>query len=322
MKYLLIANPISGTKKDIAPMIHKVEERIVAEGHEVSLQTTEHEGHGYQLAQEALDSDYDVIVAVGGDGTVNEVAHALVGSDKILGVVPNGSGNGLARELLIPMDAKAATDTLLRHSVATIDTCTVNGTPFFVTCGIGFDAKISKEFARSESRGIRTYAKEAITQFFNYEPKDYHLLIDGREVTATAFLVAVANASQYGNNAFIAPTASMVDGLLDVTILKSFPNVEAPKIAFQLFTKDIDNSEFTSLYKGKEIIIQSATPVNYHIDGEPMPKAKELEIKINPHSLNVLRGEKEDRVKSAFEYFNAVTHVFSDFASDVKDYFN
>lgn len=322
MKYLLIANPVSGPKSDSMPLLGKIVTKLAAEGHTVTLQMTEGEGHGYELALNALTKEYDVIVAVGGDGTVNEVAHALVSSTKILGIIPNGSGNGLARELNIPMDPLRAVETLFKHDVYTIDTCTANDEPFFVTCGIGFDGNISKKFAASDTRGVATYVREAVAQYFNYKPSYYHLFVDGHEVTAKALVIAVANASQYGNNAFIAPLASMEDGELDVTVLKSFPPGDAGKVLVQLFFKELTKSEYTTFYRGKEITIEVDKPVNYHIDGEPKHKTNSLQIKVHPASLQVLRGEEKDRTKTVFDFFKDATNSLHGLTEDMIDLFN
>lgn len=321
MKYLIIANPISGPKSDRMPLLGKIVTKIASEGHIVTLQVTEREGHGYEIAKSALDSDFDVMVAVGGDGTVNEVAHALVGSDKIIGIIPNGSGNGLARELRIPMDPIKAVDTLLRHEIAQIDTCTANGEPFFVTCGIGFDGKVSKEFASCDTRGMTTYVREIIAQYFSYKPRQYHLFVDGYEVTAKALVIAVANASQYGNNAFIAPKASMEDGELDVTVLKEFPTGEAARIILQLFSKELTKSDYTSFFRGKKIEIKVDKPVNYHIDGEPKPKSNHLMIEVIPASLRVLHGEEKDRTKTVFDFFKDTTNSFQELTEEMTDLF-
>lgn len=321
MKYLLIANPVAGPKSDSMPLLGKVVAKIASAGHIVTLQVTEKEGHGYEIAKSALNSDYDVIVAVGGDGTVNEVAHALVASDKIIGIIPNGSGNGLARELRIPMDPARAVETLLRHNVATIDTCTANGEPFFVTCGIGFDGKVSKKFAESDTRGMATYVREIIAQYFSYKPHTYRVAVDGEEVMTKALVIAVANASQYGNNAFIAPKASMEDGELDVTVLKEFPTGEAGRIVLQLFSKELTKSEYTTFYRGKKIEIKVDKPVNYHIDGEPKPRSDQLTIEVIPASLRVLHGDEKDRTKTVFDFFKDVTNSFQELSGEMTDLF-
>lgn len=321
MKYCLIFNPHSGPKKDSSELIKKVSTAIREKGHEVSLLETKAKGHGLELAREAIKTDVDVIVAVGGDGTVNEVAKALVGSDKVLGILPNGSGNGFARELRISLDPKKAVETLLKHNVRRMDTCTANDHPFFVTCGIGFDGKVSKNFDSSETRGLPAYVKEVVALFMNYEPADFKLVIDDREVTARAFLVAVANASQYGFNAFIAPEASMVDGLMDVTIIKEFPQTDAPKMVLQLFSKDITDNEYVKSYRGKKIEITSNRSLPFHIDGEPKYSTQSLTLNVIPGSLNVIAGDEADREKTIFDFLKNVTNEIQGIADGVKNIF-
>lgn len=322
MKYQLIFNPHSGPKKDSSDLLQRFIQRIKSEGHDVSFVETQSEGHGYELALQYLHADMDVIVAVGGDGTVNEVAKALVGSEKVLGILPNGSGNGLARELRISLDPDKAVDTLLKHQVKRIDTCMANEDPFFVTCGIGFDGKVSENFAQSETRGLPAYAKEVLNLFMKYHAADFKIKIDQKEVTAKAFLVAVANASQYGFNAFIAPDASMMDGCLDVTIIKDFPQKDGPKMVLQLFSKDITENEYVRAYRGKEITISSNRPLAYHIDGEPKKPTEILNVSVVPASLNVIGGNESDREKTVFDLFKSITNGFQGFAYGVKNIFS
>lgn len=179
---------------------------------------------------------------------------------------------------------------------------------FFVTCGIGFDGKVSDEFAQSESRGATTYVKETLSLFLSYEPADYHLTIDGEEATARAFLIAVANASQYGNNAYIAPTASITDGMLDVTIIKEFPPVDGAKMALQLFLKEIDKNEYTTTYQGQNIVIASSHKVPYHIDGEPKEATDRLEIKVSRRKLKVIAGTKADKERTFFDLLRSISN--------------
>lgn len=322
MKYQLIFNPHSGPKRDSSELLQTCIQRILSNGHEVNYVETQSEGHGYELAMQYLHREVDVIVAMGGDGTVNEVARALVGSQKVLGIIPNGSGNGLARELRISLDPNKAVDILLRHQVKRIDTCQANGEPFFVTCGIGFDGKVSENFAQSETRGLPAYTKEVLNLFMKYHPTDFKIEIDQKEVTAKAFLVAVANASQYGFNAFIAPDASMLDGFLDVTIIKEFPQKDGPKMVLQLFSKDITENEYVRAYRGKEITISATRPIAYHIDGEPKKPTDILRVNVVPNSLNVIGGVESDREKTVFDLFKSITNGFQGFADGVKNIFS
>lgn len=319
MKYLLIVNPVSGPKKNASEQAEKIAHMIRNEGHEVEVYETQKAGDGVARATQALGSDTDVIVAFGGDGTINEVGRALKGSEKILGILPNGSGNGLARELNISMDLTKAVKTLLAHNHKAIDTCEANGEPFFTTCGIGFDGVVSEEFASSESRGLSSYVTDSINSFNNYKSVDYLITIDGREVTAKAFVIAIANASQYGNNAFIAPNASMTDGLLDITIIKDFPKIEGGVIAWQLFSGELPANKYTSMFEGKDITIIGTRPMPYHIDGEPRPATSQLRISVIPSNLHVIVGSRENREWNFSDFVKGITTSMHEFRDNIQN---
>lgn len=165
---------------------------------------------------------------------MNEIARAMIHSDAVLGIVPKGSGNGLARELHIPMDAKRALDLIIKGHISTIDCCKANNQVFFCTCGVGFDAAVSQKFAEEKRRGSLIYIKNTIEEYLSYKPEPYELLVDNQTIKEKAFLVACANASQYGNNAFIAPHANIQDGRMDLTILSPFTPLDIAPLAIQL----------------------------------------------------------------------------------------
>lgn len=291
MKYLIIYNPTSGSRVLKTKIHEKVALSLLSVGHEVRMVSTEYAGHATKIASEACQSDIDVVCAIGGDGTINEIASTLIGSNKMLGIIPNGSGNGLARELNIPLNIDQAIEQLLAHSVSTIDTCSVNGKPFFCTCGIGFDGSVSEEFSESSVRGPLVYIKDAIQTFFSHTPAIYQIKIDDKEITTKAFLIAFANAAQYGNNAFIAPRASLTDGLIDITVIKAFPIVDAAQVAIQLFSKGLEKSPYTELYRGREVSVTTDKPIPYHIDGEAMGATDHIKITLLPQSLKVISGD-------------------------------
>lgn len=308
MKFLIITNPTSGSKVLKGRPHEKTALALLNAGHEVRVVSTEYAGHATEVAIEACKSDVDVICAIGGDGTVNEVASALIGSAKVLGIIPNGSGNGLARELNIPLNTDSAIETLLNHSVVTIDSCRVNDRPFLCTCGIGFDGSVSEEFSESSIRGPIVYIKDSVQTFFSHTPATYHLKIDDKAITTKAFLIAFANASQYGNNAFIAPNASLTDGIIDVTIIKEFPIVDAAQVAIQLFSKGLDQNPYTELYQGKEISVTTDTPIPYHVDGEAVGSTDSIQIKMLPASLKVISGDLTASEKTVSDFFNSITN--------------
>jgi YegS/Rv2252/BmrU family lipid kinase len=229
----------------------------------------------------------DVVYAVGGDGTVNEVGRRLIGTGKILGILPTGSGNGLARHLLLPLDLDRGLAAMKDGTATTIDTATVNDLPFLGTFGIGFDAVVADRFAKAGTRGIETYIREAMKAFMTYKPQPYEIVVDGESVTHDAFVVAVANSNQYGNDARIAPMASLRDGLLDVCVLHNARIIDAPDIIQRLFRGTLHDCSYVTHRKGTRVTIRRAAEEPAHIDGEPLTLPRELEVIVHPASLRV-----------------------------------
>jgi len=266
---LTIINPVSGTgsKEKIPRLIDTV---VDNDRNDVSIILTEYPGHAHEIARQAVNDGIDVVVAIGGDGTVNEVGSALVGTSTALAIVPVGSGNGLARHLRIPMNASRALQVLNNGVVCSLDYCTVNGKPFFCTCGMGFDAAVSDKFSHEGTRGFITYIKTAISEYIKYKPQEYLIDIDGKKMNEKAFVIACCNAAQYGNNAYIAPRATMQDGLIDVTVMHPFNIVESPLIGARLFLRQLGRDHHVSIYRGKRVVIDRQSNDIMHIDGDPM----------------------------------------------------
>lgn len=246
---------------------------------------------GERIFKEILEGGFDIGVAVGGDGTVSQLASALSGSDVALGIVPFGSGNGLARHLGVPMDRSAAMKLLETGVVKKIDKGTVNGHDFFCTSGTGFDARIGKLFAESNERGFWTYTKLTLREYAAYSSEKYELVLDGKKIERDAFLVTTANAGQYGNDAWIAPEASVMDGQLRIVILKPFRFWNLVGIALKMFRKNVHNSRFIETYAAKEIIIRRPSRGPAHYDGEPAEMDEHLHIKVVPACLKVVVEE-------------------------------
>lgn len=285
-KIAFIINPISGTmkKEDLPDMIRKgLDKRLFTP----EIVFTEYREHGTELATSFVKRNFEIVVAVGGDGTVNEVAKALVHTNCSLGIIPIGSGNGLARHLGIPMNKRKAIEQLNHSESITIDYGKVNGMPFFCTCGTGFDAYVSSKFAKGNKRGFISYIENIITGYFNYKSQNYHIIGDGINLKIKAFVITFANASQWGNNAYIAPKASVQDGMLDISIMSNFPVVAIPTLALQLFAKRIDKDLFMTTLRSDKIKLFRKESGPFHYDGEPYEEGTKIEIENVPDGLKV-----------------------------------
>ena len=284
---LAIINPVSCTgSKDKIPRL--IETVINHDLNDVSIIMSEYQGHAYELAQQAVKDKFDIVVAIGGDGTVNEVGRALCKTDTALAIVPCGSGNGLARHLRLSMNASRAMQVLNDGVVGSFDYCTLNGKPFFCTCGMGFDAAVSYKFSNEGTRGFITYIKTTITEFFKYTPQDYVIDIDGQQMKEKAFVIACCNAAQYGNNAYIAPRATMQDGLIDVTVMHPFNLAHSPLIGARLFLKQLGRDHHVSIYRGKRIIIERESEDIIHMDGDPLMMPARLVIENENKGIKIL----------------------------------
>ena len=281
-----IVNPVSGTKAKnrVAKLIRELlDPQLFAP----TVVVTEYAGHATQLAQQFAMQDYYAVVAVGGDGTVNEVATGLIGTNTALGIIPNGSGNGFARHLEISTRMNRAIEMLNSSEVINVDYGMVNNIPFFSTCGVGFDAVVAQDFSDS-SRGFKGYLQSIFKDLFQYKPETYHITGNGINQTTTAFLVNFANAGQWGYDAYIAPKASVQDGWLDVAIVSEFPMVAAAGLALSLFTKNIDEKLYMTTIRTKELTLTRNSDGPMHIDGTPMTMPAELHVKIVEDGLKVL----------------------------------
>ncbi len=282
-----IINPISGTRnKHRIPKI--IERTIDTTQWSYDIVFTKYKGHATELAKNYAALDFNAVVAVGGDGTMNEVASGLVHTDTALGIIPIGSGNGLARHLHIPLTLERAIEMLNHAEPITIDYAMLNEQPFFCTCGTGFDAFISSQYAASGKRGFTSYLEQIVKGVFSYQPDHYHLKGDGIDIETDAFLITIANANQWGNNGFIAPHASIQDGQLNIAIVSQFPLIAAPELALKLISKNIDKDSFVNTLITKEITITREKEDDMHFDGEPIPMGKSFTVRIVPEGLKVM----------------------------------
>ena len=284
---MFVVNPISGGKKKTA-FNKQVLEVLDLSRLEPTFKVTNHANHAYELAKSAIEEKYDAVIAVGGDGTINEIGSALVGSGMPLGIIPEGSGNGLALYLGIPMNESAALRRINRFDFLAVDCAKAEERFFFNIAGIGFDASVSDKFASETSRGPIGYLRTVVNMLGKYKPKKYKLVIDGKTIEREAFMISVANSPQYGNNAYIAPNASINDGILDVCIVHKFPLYTLPMMIFHLFNKTADQSEYVEIIPGKDICIEQEGSEPVHLDGEPMDLGKRIKIEVMPKALNII----------------------------------
>jgi len=290
---LFIINPISGGKKKLKiPAL--IDSYLDKTKYNANFSYTAYVGHAAEIAEEAIGHHYDIIVAVGGDGTINEIAPKLMNSGKLMGIIPFGSGNGLARSLKIPMDTKKAIRLLNNFKTQIIDGAKLNERYFFNMAGMGFDAHISAVFAGNKSRGLKGYIEMGLKEIMTYQPQNYNLLIDGVHYQRAAFVISIANSSQYGNNVHISPKSSLTDGLLDVCIIKPFPLYQLPKLAYQMVRAKTHQSTMVEIIRGKEIKITRGKEDSIHLDGEPFFMGKELTISVIPLSLHIITNKAKN----------------------------
>lgn len=305
-------NPISGTSnKTRIPNL--IEKYLDHEKFSYEIKLTEYAGHATEIAREGRKKNTDIIVAVGGDGTVNEVARSLVNSNSALGIIPCGSGNGLARHLLLPMNERKCIGIINACKIQELDYGIVNEHPFFCTCGIGFDAFVSQKFAEAGKRGPITYLENILREGLKYKPETYEIIDNNGSVKHEAFLISCANASQYGNNAYIAPQASMSDGLLDVIIMEPFDIIEAPQISLEMFNKTLDMNSKIKTFRTNELHIRRSKPDVIHYDGDPIMAGTEIHVKLQAKGIKIVvnpYGDTSLRKPNAFQ--TATAELFND----------
>jgi diacylglycerol kinase (ATP) len=300
-KVLFIINPASGVGR------HKTVEKLIYEKldrnvFDYELEYTKAHKHAIELSKRGVQENFDILVAVGGDGSVNEVGRSLVGSNSTLAILPSGSGNGAARHLKIPINLTKAMEIINRGRVVLVDTFNINNEIAINVAGIGFAAHISHEFSRLKKRGFSNYLKIAVRDSMKYKSQRCEIEITSspapsphgegemqvsKIIKLNAFIIDIANGAQWGNNAVIAPHAKIDDGLLDLCVVKKFPFFNFPIMAARLFTNSIHKSKYVEITKVKEVFIRQEKTYA-HVDGEPVIIGNELRVKVNPLSLKVL----------------------------------
>ncbi len=285
-KICFIINPISGVgaQKLIEPLLAEV---FPVKDFSCIIKYTESPKHATVLAQMAVEEGFETIVAVGGDGSVNEVSAGMLNSKAKMGIVPCGSGNGFARHLNISMDLRDALLTIKKGKSIQVDTLAINKKSLVNIAGLGFDAHVAHCFAKSSKRGFFTYLKIILNEFLSYKETTYTIETDAQKVNIKAYLLSIANASQYGNNAAISPQSEASDGKFEICALQKPPLYLIPWLALLLFTKKLDRSAYF-----KSIVCTKASIVSQHaqahIDGEAVDLLSPIELSVLPLSLQVI----------------------------------
>jgi len=291
-KVLFIINKYSGSGYQ-----PKVEGRILWQCEQLriepSIEFTQGRGHATELAQQAAQSKkFDVVFAMGGDGTVNEVARGLVHTGQPMGILPKGSGNGLARHLGIPVDFKKSLALIGSRSFVEMDSFTVNGKLSVNVSGIGFDGHIASQFGKNGKRGFIGYSRLVMTEFFRFPEFEVEIVMDENVFRQRAFIIAFANSSQFGNNARVSPQASVCDEWLDVCFIKKVPIAQTLGFIQKMFMGQLEKSAFVDIVKGKKISISFSRPMPYHVDGEAMPPERDFLIEVQPASIRMVVPQK------------------------------
>lgn len=306
-KVCVIINPVSGTesKKNIP---EEVAAAFNQKEFDVVIRITGYPGHATEIAEEAVKNNFKYVLTAGGDGTVNEVAKALINSESVLGIIPFGSGNGLARDLNIPLDSEKAIEIVLNGNTRTIDYGTANDNIFFCTCGVGFDAFISDKFAEEKKRGPLGYMRNIVEGVIDFKSEEYEIIHDEGSMKERAFLVTCGNASQYGNEVYITPEADIEDGKMNVAVLKPLHANDFLHTTFQLLTKNIDKNSKMTTFLTKNLTIKRSHAGIMHVDGEPIETGREIQVKILPKGLKVFApGKVEKKIKEKENIFSAIT---------------
>ncbi len=284
MKFLFIHNPRAGPRR--APLTERLHAFVKLHGLDAQVAPTDGPGHATALAAEAARAGAEVVVAVGGAGTINEVARALLGTDTAVAIIPRGSGNGLARHLRVPMGLAAALHSLLHSEVQLADAGQANGHPFFCTMGVGFDAAVVHRFNSLSRRGLLAYVDAGIREYFRYMPQTLDVRIEGTPVTRhVPQFVTIANASQFGNGATIAPGARLDDGLLNLVVVRPVTLTNALPLACRLFTRTLHGSRHVTTASGTHFTIERDRPGFMHVDGELVATEALIEVHVLPRAI-------------------------------------
>ena len=287
-KIRFITNPFSGNT--IAPELPAmVAQHFDKNDYQIEIKLTEYSGHATLLAKEAVEQKFDMVVAVGGDGSINEVAQSLIGSNTVLGILPAGSGNGFSMHLGIGRNPEQAMEYLKNGQILEIDTCLVNDIPFINLAGVGFDANVAARIKGSTLRGFIGYLTYSLKEAWSYQMQDFELEIDGQKINRKCFSIAIANAPMYGYGFVVAPSAKLNDGLLEVMILKAASKWRYIFEGWRYLNNSLNKSRLSERFAAKKVVIRpKKMPLAVHFDGESiLVKDGDLVFEMVEQSLRV-----------------------------------
>jgi len=290
-KICFIVNPLSGSRNRTQTIMGLIDEIVKPAGNEYTIAWIKCPGDGSRLSAEAVARGYDIVAAVGGDGTVNEVGQALVGSSAALAVIPAGSGNGFARNLRVPLNPPEALRLLLSPRIIRIDAGAINSRYFFSMAGMGLDAEISKSFEQQSNRGTLSYFLAGIKTFFTYKPAAISIHHEGGTFTLSPLVMSIANGPQYGSGAIIAPRAKPDDGMLDVCMINTLPVWTAVRNLYRLFNGTIEQIPGYRSFQAHSLRIERPAPGLIHVDGDPQHAEAVLQVDVLPAMLRVVAGK-------------------------------
>lgn len=286
-KMLFIVNPVSGVGKQ-KKIESVIKENLDQDIFDYSVRYTERIHHGTEIAREAADQGYDCVVAVGGDGSVNDVAQGLKDSNTFMGIIPCGSGNGLARSLKIPLKPAAAVKLLNQQNEHTIDSIVINDKYISVNAaGVGFDAYIARLMKAAKTRGFAAYTNLILREYASYKNNTYRLTVDGRTLERSAWFIAIANGRQFGYNLSVAPKAQLSDGLIDISIIDKIPLDHILITAPMAFMNLLDHSQHAEMFRAKDIVIEGNVHKWVNIDGEGENLGSVLHFVNHPASVKI-----------------------------------
>lgn len=285
-----IVNPISGGL-DKSEVVQLIETYIDSNKYDYEVLWTKYSGHGFKLARKAVEKGVDIVCAVGGDGSVHNIASGMVNSDSILAIIPIGSGNGLARHLQIPMNIKEAISTINQMKIRAIDVVKINRKYFFNVAGFGFDGHISKLFAKTKKRGLANYTNLVLKEFFKAQEDDFSLLFENKKsLNGKALMLSIANGAEFGNGFQVSPKSSLSDGYLELVVTRKPGALTFPSLVMNALKGNAHTSKFVTTYRFKKLTVLKASN-SFHADGEPISVKFPLQIEVNPKALLIIAGE-------------------------------